>query len=296
METGVVQRPPTRLGTPESSRNALVHPFDSLGPTGHLRHIFYHTYHRLTSPALDCLDSTRLCSATVVLGTSSVFRSDRRTEYGCSQAVPLLTGIEAGAVIADKGCYNNWVLAFIQNCAMEGNMPWLEISSLVVAGIAALIASGSLLISRRAQNISEIQALPKVGLGLTWSGGGGRDLYINLEQISGHPDWVVASATVRRTWRNWHERCFLARGEVVDHFEDEYRLILPCTKRTGNWERRITYEPPIREASIFLHPDAPDCEVTLEITLSTSPSPTIKRHIKSLRESPSRRRPPSVIE
>ena len=64
----VVQRPPTRLGTPESSRNALVYPFDSLGPTGHLRHIFYHTYHRLTSPALDCLDSTRLCSATVVLG------------------------------------------------------------------------------------------------------------------------------------------------------------------------------------------------------------------------------------
>ena len=36
----VVQRPPTRLGTPESSRNALVYPFDSLGPTGHLRHIF----------------------------------------------------------------------------------------------------------------------------------------------------------------------------------------------------------------------------------------------------------------
>ena len=63
----VVQRPPTRLGTPESSRNALVYPFDSPGPTGHLRHIFYHTYHRLTSPALDCLDSTRLCSATVVL-------------------------------------------------------------------------------------------------------------------------------------------------------------------------------------------------------------------------------------
>ena len=69
----VVQRPPTRLGTPESSRNALVYPFDSLGPTGHLRHIFYHAYHRLTSPALDCLDSTRLCSATVVLGPSALW-------------------------------------------------------------------------------------------------------------------------------------------------------------------------------------------------------------------------------
>ena len=44
-----------------------MYPFDSLGPTGDLRHIFYHTCHRLTSPAIDCLDSTRLCSATVVL-------------------------------------------------------------------------------------------------------------------------------------------------------------------------------------------------------------------------------------
>ena len=75
----VVQRPPTRLGTPESSRNALVHPFDSLGPTGHLCHIFYHTYHRLTSPALDCLDSTRLCSATVVLDSAPFGLYPRRT-------------------------------------------------------------------------------------------------------------------------------------------------------------------------------------------------------------------------
>ena len=186
-----------------------------------------------------------------------MFRSDRRTEYGCSQAVPLLTGIQAGAVIADKGCYNNWVLAFIQNCAMEGNMPWLELSSLVVAGIAALIASGSLLISRRAQKISEIQALPKVDLGLTWSGGGRRDLYINLEQISGHPDWVVASATVRRAWWDLRERCFLARGQVLGLHEDQFVHTFPDTERTGHWERRITYEPPIREASIFLHPDAP---------------------------------------
>ena len=56
--------PPARE-RPENEK-ALLYPFDSLGPTGHLRHIFYHTYHRLTSRALDCLDSTRLCSATVV--------------------------------------------------------------------------------------------------------------------------------------------------------------------------------------------------------------------------------------
>ena len=84
----VVQRPPTRLGTPESSRNALVYPFDSLGPTGHLRHIFYHTYHRLTSPALDCLDSTRLCSATVVLGTTRRPQSGTRSRCGGAGRCP----------------------------------------------------------------------------------------------------------------------------------------------------------------------------------------------------------------
>ena len=176
------------------------------------------------------------------------------------------------------------------------NIPWLEISSLVVAGIAVLIAAGSLLTSRRAHNISEIQALPRVSLVRTWSGREGRDLYINLEQISDRPDWVVASVSVRRTWWNWRERRFLARGEVEDHVEYISWDTLPSSRRTGNWERRITYEPPIREAAIFLHPDAPNCEVTLEITLTTSPSPTIKRHIKSLKESPARRLRQNVIE
>ena len=96
------------------------------------------------------------------------------------------------------------------------NMHWLEIFSLVVAGIAVLIAAGSLLTSRRAHNISEIQALPRVSLVRTWSGRGGRDLYINLEQISDRPDWVVASVSVRRTWWNWRERRFLGACLRID--------------------------------------------------------------------------------
>ena len=57
-----------------------MYPFDSLGPTGHLCHIFYHTYHRLTSPALDCLDSTRLCSATVVLKHTALL-NDQKAQW-----------------------------------------------------------------------------------------------------------------------------------------------------------------------------------------------------------------------
>ena len=99
----VVQRPPTRLGTPESSRNALVYPFDSLGPTGHLRHIFYHTYHRLTSPALDCLDSTRICSATVVL-TPLEARSLGAAKCGAGCDILGQTGKECHGDISD----NSW--------------------------------------------------------------------------------------------------------------------------------------------------------------------------------------------
>ena len=176
------------------------------------------------------------------------------------------------------------------------NMPWLEAFSLVIAAIAVLIAAGSLVISRRAHHISTIQALPRVALVRAWSSTGERDLYINLDQKPDRPDWVVASAGIRRTWRNWHQRCFLARGEVIDHDEYEPGHTMPITRRTGDWERRISYEHPITAVAIFLHPDAPDCELTLEITLNTSPSPTFKRHIKSLKESPSRIRRQSVVE
>ena len=179
------------------------------------------------------------------------------------------------------------------------NMPWWEISALVVAGIAAVMAAGSLLISRRAKNISELQALPRVSVVREWLGrlrGGERNLYFNVERISDRPDWVVVSVRIRRTWRNVRKRCFLARGEVVGYSRGTDGRSLPNGSRTGNWESCIVYEPPVREAVVFLHPEAPDCEVTLEVILNTAPSPTIKRRIKSLKESPAMRLPSSVTE
>ena len=181
----------------------------------------------------------------------------------------------------------------------KDNMPWLEVTALFVAGIAVLIAIGSLLISRRVQKISELQALPRVSVVRTWLGrlrGGERNLYFNVEQISDRPDWVVARVSIKRSWRNFRKRCFLARGEVVSHSPNSFGRILPNSERTGNWERCIVYEPPVRDAAVFLHPDTPDCEVKLEIVLNTSPSPIIKRHIKSLKESPAMRSPSGVIE
>ena len=95
----------------------------------------------------------------------------------------------------------------------------------------------------------------------------------------------LQGVNIKRTWWNWRKERFLARGEVVGHTE-LFERTYPVTERTGNWERSIAYEPPVREAVIFLHPDAPDCFVVLEIMLNTFPSPTIRRQIKSLRNSP----------
>ena len=40
-----------------------------------------------------------------------------------SQAIPLLTGLEAGAVIADKGYESNRVLDFVRNQGAEAVIP-----------------------------------------------------------------------------------------------------------------------------------------------------------------------------
>ena len=176
-------------------------------------------------------------------------------------------------------------------------MPWLEIFSILLAVIAVIIAAGSLLISRRAHKISEMQVLPRIDLVRTWAGWErGRNLYVKIEQTSDRPDWVVARASVRRTWKNWRQRCFLARGEVTGWDELGGWRTYPICEQTGGWEQFIAYEPPIKEVVIFLPPEAPDCYVTLEIRLITAPSPTIKRHINSQKESPASRIQRSVIE
>ena len=171
-----------------------------------------------------------------------------------------------------------------------------EMSSLVVAGIAVVIAAGSLLISRRAHKISEMQALPRIILGHSWSSRGERGLYVKLELMPDGQDWVIVRVDVRRTWRTWRKRCFLARGDVVGQDFAEDGIAYPNFIRIGDWERSVTYELTRREIAVFLHPDAPDCDVKLEITLSTLPSPVIKRYIKSPKESPARRARRGVIK
>jgi hypothetical protein len=51
----ILQGPPTRLTTPEPSRDAPMHPLDAFGPSGHF---ISPNNHRLTSPLIDCPNST----------------------------------------------------------------------------------------------------------------------------------------------------------------------------------------------------------------------------------------------
>ncbi len=67
----IVQHPAARLRPPEPSGNALVYSFYTLCPSGHFRHIIPMLCHSLTSSTLNCLNSTRSYSATVVLGSNT---------------------------------------------------------------------------------------------------------------------------------------------------------------------------------------------------------------------------------
>ena len=157
-----------------------------------------------------------------------------------------------------------------------------EIISLIVSFVAAIAAAGSLWTSRRAQKTSEVQLLPKVDIGYSWTAGGERGVYVNLEELIDRPDWVVSRVTLRRNW--YRRRSFLALGVVTDPIEDDLGRLTPTYRRSGDWERTITFDRPVREAAVCLHPDASDCEITVEITLNTGPAPTFKRHIMSYRE------------
>ena len=157
-------------------------------------------------------------------------------------------------------------------------MTWSEILSV----IAAVGATGSLLVAYLAYRIVARQALPHPGIGWLSSSTGSRSLDFTIKRTSDNADWVVASASIKG---NWRRRRYLALGalEQEDELEGEiYKIYQP----TGPWQRRIIFDPPISEGAIVIHHEAPDCEVKLKLTLSTLPSPTVVRRIKLRRYRP----------
>ena len=165
-------------------------------------------------------------------------------------------------------------------------MSWSEFISSGVAAVAVAIAFVSLIVSYRTHKWSQIQALPSIIVQRAWSTSGERSLHIILEPTPDRQDWVIASAGVRRTWR---KPCLIARGEISEpDVMDDGTLYYRCRK-VGDWERCLTYVGGRRAVAIFVQPDAPDCDVAFEITLSTSPSPVVIRYAKSPRSSPSER-------
>ena len=168
-------------------------------------------------------------------------------------------------------------------------MSWSEFISSVVAAVAVAIAFVSLIVSYRTHKWSQIQALPSIIVLRAWSTSGERSLHVILEPTPDRQDWVIASAGVRRTWRNLRKPCLIARGEVSEPDVMDDRTLYSRCRKVGDWERCLTYGGGRREVAIFVQPDAPDCDVAFEITLSTSPSPVAIRYAKSPRSSPSER-------
>ena len=155
-------------------------------------------------------------------------------------------------------------------------MSWIEI----FAGITGLMAVASFVLSGLAYRRSGVQDLPPISVVWSWSSTGYRGISFDLERLPGRPHWVVHSATVSR---NWRRRPWLAGGQergisVLDNGEEviQYGPDSP-------WRHRVVFDHPRKEGAVMIHPEAPDCQVTLKITLTTSPSPTVARHIVSKR-------------
>ena len=160
-------------------------------------------------------------------------------------------------------------------------MSLVDMIPLIFSGIAVLVAGGSFWTSRNAQKAVDVQLLPKIAIGHSWEAGGERGVYINLSEFTDCPDWVIKKMSVRRTWRNRFRRYLVALGQVTEGFEDECGHFYPTYRRVGTWTHSVIVDRNPREVAVYLHPKAPDCEINVEITLNTYPTPTIKRRIPS---------------
>ena len=151
-------------------------------------------------------------------------------------------------------------------------MTWPEILSV----IATMGAAGSLWVAYMAYRITALQALPHPDIGWTRGSSGHRNLDFKISRGSGNADWAVATASIRG---NWRRRRHIAFGQLV-HEEEFDDGTLRIYEASGPWEHQLVFNPPRTGGAIVLHPDAPDCEVKLKITLRTLPSPTVTRRIK----------------
>ena len=55
----------------------------------------------------------------------------------------------------------------------------------------------------------------------------------------------------------------LAVGQPHRYIEDSDGSIVHLYKSSSTWERRIFFDPPVRNGAVVIHPAAPDCEVAL---------------------------------
>ena len=70
----------------------------------------------------------------------------------------------------------------------------------------------------------------------------------------------------------------MARGQVYDVqvIDDDW---IEFYEPAGPWQQCVIFDPPVIEGALVLHPDTPDCEVKLKLTLRTLPSPKVVRRI-----------------
>ena len=149
-------------------------------------------------------------------------------------------------------------------------MSWSEILSIAATIIAALALVVSTLTRVWANRIKAAQLLTRFfhRTEADTAPNGSRYRYISfdVERVPGRPDWNVASASIHRNWRRMRFLAHGDAGEISGYGTADYYIA------SSPWERRIVFDPPVPAGVVVIHPDAPDCEVVLKMTLNTSPN------------------------
>ena len=157
-------------------------------------------------------------------------------------------------------------------------MNWSELLSIV----ATVGVVTSIWISLRAYRVSAAQVLPRLAVGTgavrSIKGNGFRYIEFEAESVLGRPDWMVVGASLRWDWRR---RRFLSHGYSMYSEEDDFGQTFHHYEPIKPWERRIFFDQPVKAGVIMIHGDAPDCDVSLEIVLSTSPRLTDHWRVRS---------------
>ena len=157
-------------------------------------------------------------------------------------------------------------------------MCWKEVLSIVAASVtvAGFLAAGvgflvkKLLSSGRGKEDMKGYEQPYLRSGINTHRGGPPMLSFSLMTASGAREWLVTEVSPTGVWLPWLfcRRRYLAL--IGDAIWDQYGLFVEF-KTPDPWGRRIVFDPGVELGDVLIHPDTPDCSLSLKLRMRSRP-------------------------